>query len=90
MWFAVVNGFTQLRSTGIYSAIAYLYSSQITTALVKPFPTYWVITIHSLATASNGGDSSASRAHVLSSQPPMQNSTELTGSHSYLLDNPSA
>jgi hypothetical protein len=29
----------------------------------------------SLATASNSGDSSASRARVLSSQPPVQNST---------------
>jgi hypothetical protein len=32
-----------------------------------------------LATASNSRDSSASRAKVLSSQPPLQNSTQLIG-----------
>jgi hypothetical protein len=36
-----------------------------------------VFTSRSLATASNSGNSSASRAQVLSSQPPVQNSTQL-------------
>jgi hypothetical protein len=37
-----------------------------------------VLTSHSLATDSNRGDSSASHAQVLASQPLMQNSTELS------------
>jgi hypothetical protein len=37
-----------------------------------------VSTIRFLATASNSGDSSASRAQVLLSQPPAQNSCQLT------------
>jgi hypothetical protein len=42
-----------------------------------------VFTSRSLATASNSGDSSASRAQVFSSQPPVQNSAELTLSLAY-------
>jgi hypothetical protein len=41
----------------------------------KPFPACCVFTSHSLTTASNSGN--PSRTQVLSSQPPMQNSTEL-------------
>jgi hypothetical protein len=39
------------------------------------FPACCVFTSRSLATASNSGDSSAPRAQVLSSQPPLQNSS---------------
>jgi hypothetical protein len=41
---------------------------------LSPFPACCVFTSRSLATASNSGDCSASRAQVLSSQPPNQNS----------------
>jgi hypothetical protein len=41
------------------------------------FPACCVFTRRSLATASKSGDSSASRAQVLCSQPPVQNSTKL-------------
>jgi hypothetical protein len=43
----------------------------------------YVFTSRSPATASNSGDSSASCVQVLSSQPPVQNSTELTLSLAY-------
>jgi hypothetical protein len=49
-----------------YSANADLHNSQITTAPAEPFPACYVFTSRSLATASNSGDSSASRAQVLS------------------------
>jgi hypothetical protein len=42
-----------------------------------PFPACYVFTIRSLAAASNNGDTSGSRAQVLSSQRPLQNSAEL-------------
>jgi hypothetical protein len=83
MGFGLVNGvadhlYIQLRTTSSYSATAHLYNSQITTAPAKPFFQPAIFTNHSLAMASNSGDSSASSAQVFSSQPPMQNSTELT------------
>jgi hypothetical protein len=82
MGFRLVNGFidhlyTQFGTISNYSTIAYLHNSQITTAPSKPFPACCVFISHSLATASNKGESSASCAQVLSSQPPMQNSTKL-------------
>jgi hypothetical protein len=40
---------------------------------LRNVPACCVFVSHSLATASNSGDSSASRAHVLSSQPPVRN-----------------
>jgi hypothetical protein len=72
-----VHLYTRLRTTSSYSAVADLHTLQITTAPAKPFPACCVFNSHSLATASNSGDPSASHAHVLSSQPPVQNSTEL-------------
>jgi hypothetical protein len=68
--------YTPLRITSNYSAIA-----PVSTIYKSPqhppslFPACCVFTSRSLATASNSGDSSASHAQVLSSQPPMQNST---------------
>jgi hypothetical protein len=64
---------TWLVTTSNYSATADLHNSQITTASAKPFPACCVFTIRSLATASNSGDSSASRAQVLPSPTPVQN-----------------
>jgi hypothetical protein len=83
-----VNGFldhlyTRLVSTSNYSATANLHNLQITTAAVKPFPPCCVFNSRSLATASNSEDFSASRAQILSPQPPVQNSLT-TESESYV------
>jgi hypothetical protein len=66
-----------LGTTNNYSDIANLHIVQITTAPAKPFPACCVLTSPSLATASNSGDSSSSRAQVPLSQPPVQNSCQL-------------
>jgi hypothetical protein len=68
-----VNGFinhlyTPLGTKSNYSAIANLHTLQITTAPVKPF---FSLLCHS-------EDSSASRPKVHLSQPPMQNSCQLS------------
>jgi hypothetical protein len=83
--FILVNGFidhlyeyTPLGTTNNYSSIANVHSLQITTAPAKPFYSLLYFISRSLSTASNSGDSSTSRAEVLSSQPPIQNSTGLT------------
>jgi hypothetical protein len=57
--------YTPLGTTSNYSAIADLQSLQITTAPANSFPAFYVINSRSLATASSSGDSSASRAHVV-------------------------
>jgi hypothetical protein len=80
--FGLVNGFidhsyTRLGTTSNYSATANPHNSKINTAPAKPFPAFRDFTSRYLATASNSGDSSASRTQVSSSQPPLQNSTEL-------------
>jgi hypothetical protein len=54
-----------------YSATANHLNSQITTATTKPFPACCVVISRSLKTASNSGDSSASRAQILSSHTPV-------------------
>jgi hypothetical protein len=79
----LVSGFiyylyTQLGTRSNYSATANSYNSQINTVPAKPFPPFCISISRSLATTSNSGDSSASRAQVLSSQTPVQNSTELS------------
>jgi hypothetical protein len=56
-----------------YRATANLHTLQFTTAPAKPFPACCVLTSCSLATASNSGDSSASRAQVLPSPTLVQN-----------------
>jgi hypothetical protein len=77
-----VNGFIDhLHTTQNYKQLQrhnYLHNSQTTTAPVKHFPACSVFTRRSLATAFNSGGSSASRAQILSPQPPMQNSSGLT------------
>jgi hypothetical protein len=60
-----------------YSATANLHTLQITTAPAQPFPACCVFNSHSLATASNSGDSSTSCGQVLSSQPSLKNSSGL-------------
>jgi hypothetical protein len=52
--------YTRLISTSNYSATANFHNSQITTSPSKTFPAWWVFTGHSLVTAHNSGDSSAS------------------------------
>jgi hypothetical protein len=55
-----------------YSAIFNRHTLQITIAPAKPFSSLLFLHQPFLATASNNGDSSASRVEVLSSQPPVQ------------------
>jgi hypothetical protein len=78
MW-VTINGVFDWR---INLLTAYTHNSElqaitapplISTALAKSFPACCVFTIRSLATATNSGDSSASRAQVLSSRTPVQN-----------------
>jgi hypothetical protein len=69
---------SRLGTTGNYSGIANLHNSQITPAPTKPFSACCIVTIRFLATASNSGDSSASRPQVILSQRPVQNSCQLS------------
>jgi hypothetical protein len=64
-----------LEITSNYTATANLHNSQITTASAKLFQAYCLFTGRSLATVSNSVNSSASRAQVHLSQPPLQSST---------------
>jgi hypothetical protein len=65
-----MNGFTgHSKLQALNNAIADFYSLQITTT--QPFPACCVFTSRSLVTVSNSGDSSASRAQVVLSQPPL-------------------
>jgi hypothetical protein len=73
-WMDLLTTYTRHGTTSSYSATANLNNSQITAAPAKPFPACYVFTSRSLATAANSGDSSASRAQDLFSQPPVQNS----------------
>jgi hypothetical protein len=76
-----VNGFidhlyTRLGTTSNYSATANLHKSpQHPLSLFQPAVPSPAVP---LATASNSGDSSASVVQVFSSQPSLQNSTELS------------
>jgi hypothetical protein len=76
----LVTGFidhlhTRLKTISNYSATAISTIHKSPQHLVSPFTACCVFNSHSLATAGNSGDSSASCAQVLSSQPPVQNST---------------
>jgi hypothetical protein len=66
--------YTPLLSTSNYSISKIHKSPQNRLSL---FPAWCVFICRSLEIASNSRDSSASRAQVLSSQSPMQNSTKL-------------
>jgi hypothetical protein len=68
----IVHLYTSLGTTSTYNN---LHNSHITAAPAESFPACCVFTGCSQAMASNTGSSSASHAQVLSSQPPMQNST---------------
>jgi hypothetical protein len=70
---SIYHLYIRLRITISYCATANLRNSQITTAPAKYFPACCVFTNRFLVTASNTGDSSASRSQVLSSQTPVQN-----------------
>jgi hypothetical protein len=59
--------YTQLVTKSNYNAIADVHTLQIITAHAKHFPACCVLTSRSLATASNTGDSSATRAQVFPS-----------------------
>jgi hypothetical protein len=77
--FGLVNGFidhlfTWLRTASSCSTITNLHNLQITTALAKPFHACCVFTNHSMASASDVGNSLSLHAQVLSSQTPTQNS----------------
>jgi hypothetical protein len=63
-------------STSNYSATAISIIHKLPQHPLSLFPACCAFTNRSLATASNSGDSSASRAQVLSSQPPIQNSPD--------------
>jgi hypothetical protein len=76
-WMDLLTTYTRLGTTNNYSITANLHNSQIITVLTKPFPPCYVFTGRFLATASNNGDSPASRAQVLSSQLPVRISTQL-------------
>jgi hypothetical protein len=72
-WF-IDHLYKRLVRTSNYSATANLHNSQISISHAKPFPACYVLTSRSLATASNSGDSSASRARILFSQIPVEKS----------------
>jgi hypothetical protein len=69
----ILHLLTPLGTTGKYSAIADFHTLKITTAPDKPFPACCVFTSRSPITASNSGDSSASRTQVLPSPTFVQN-----------------
>jgi hypothetical protein len=76
---------SELQVIRTLSLIPTLYKS----LHAKSSPVCCVFTSRSLVTASNSGDSSASRTRVLSSQPPVQNSAlnrpvRLSDSESYI------
>jgi hypothetical protein len=66
---------SELHVTTALSLISTLYKS--TQHPLSLFPSCCVFISRFLATTSNSGDSSASRAQVPSSQPPLQSSAEL-------------
>jgi hypothetical protein len=84
MWYVTIDGvwtgewiyWPLIHTTWNYKQLQrhrYLHNSQITTAPAKPFLACCVFTRRSLATATNSGDSSASRAQVVPSPTPVQN-----------------
>jgi hypothetical protein len=89
--YGLVNGFidylyTALGTTRNYSTIVNLHSSKITTASATPSPACCLQQPFP-ATASNSGDSSASRAHVVTVRRITRNYTHSTdlGSSIYSL-----
>jgi hypothetical protein len=78
--------YTRLGTASNYSTIGNLHNSQIIIAPAKHVLACWVFTSRSKVTASDSGDSSASRAQVLSLQAPAQN---WLGRPNFLQDNTS-
>jgi hypothetical protein len=80
----LLDGVHTLVTTRNYRATANLHTLQFITAPAKLFPAY-VFTSRFLATASNNGDSSASRAHVRSSHTELPASSRFRNSQSCCL-----
>jgi hypothetical protein len=75
-WMDLLNTYThhpELQEITALSPFSTLYKPPQHS--LNPFPACCIFISRSIVTASNTRDSSASRAQVLSSQPPMQNST---------------
>jgi hypothetical protein len=78
--FELVNGYNDhlhipLETTSNYSAIGNLHTYKSPQQPLRRFAACSFFISRSLVTALNKGDSSASRAQILSSQPHVQNST---------------
>jgi hypothetical protein len=73
---------SQLVTTNNYSAITNLHILKISRSHAKSFQS--VFTSLRLVTASNSGDSSASRGHAIAGWPPPHNWTELSQSQSQI------
>jgi hypothetical protein len=85
MWCVTIDGvligewndyvYTPLGTTSNYSTVPNLHPLQMTTAPAKPSSTRLYLHQPFPNNGFNSGDSSASRVHVISSQPPVQIST---------------
>jgi hypothetical protein len=74
--------YTRLGTAINCSVTGDLHNSQIITVPATSLPVCCTFTSRFLATLSNSGDSSTSRFHVISSQPPVQNYLVLLGKRS--------
>jgi hypothetical protein len=75
-WMGLLTTYTHHSELhALNNSVACLHTLQSITAPTKFFPTCCVFTSPSLSTVSNNGDSSASPAQFLFSQPPVQIST---------------
>jgi hypothetical protein len=72
-WMDLLTTYTHHSELQVITALS-LISTLYKSLHAMSSPACSVLISHSLAMASNSGDSSASRAQFLSSQPPMQNS----------------
>jgi hypothetical protein len=67
-WMDLLTTYTRDLELQAITALSLMYTLKIITEPAKPFPACCVFISRSLATASNSGDSSASRDQVLSVQ----------------------
>jgi hypothetical protein len=61
----LLTTYTAVRTISNYGAVVNFHTLKVSTAPDKIFPACCVLISRSLSTASNSGDSSASRAHVV-------------------------
>jgi hypothetical protein len=88
-WMDILTTYTRNSEVlVIHSATANLHNSQITTTPAKPFLACCVFTSRSLATTSNSGDTSVSRAHAIAGWPPSRNWTDAPNSPGYNISAP--